>query len=103
MCIRDRWPGQTEPEVPAGKSGRKPGGQSGHGGQTLAQVSDPDEVLRHEPTRCRGCGAGLGRAPEVGVARRQVFDLPPISIRVTEHELCLLYTSDAADDLTRVA
>src|SRR5674476_246230 len=78
---------KPNPKSLRGKSGRKPGGQSGHGGQTLAQVSDPDEVLRHEPTRCRGCGAGLGRAPEVGVARRQVFDLPPISIRVTEHEL----------------
>jgi len=78
---------KPNPKSLRGKSGRKPGGQSGHGGQTLAQVSDPDEVLRHEPTRCRGCGAGLGRAPEVGVARRQVFDLPPISICVTEHEL----------------
>lgn len=79
--------GKPNPKSLRGKSGRKPGGQAGHGGQTLAQVADPDEVLRHEPVRCRGCGAGLARAPEVGVARRQVFDLPPITIRVTEHEL----------------
>jgi len=79
--------GKPNPKSLRGKSGRKPGGQGGHGGQTLAQVADPDEVFRHEPARCRGCGAGLGRAPEVGLARRQVFDLPPISIRVTEHEL----------------
>jgi len=50
-------------------------------------VADPDEVIRHDPARCRGCGAGLARAPEVALARRQVFDLPPIAIRVTEHEL----------------
>jgi len=70
-----------------GKSGRKPGGQKGHSGSTLAQVSDPDEMLRHEPGRCGGCGAGLVDAPEVGLERRQVFDLPPMKVRVIEHRL----------------
>ena len=79
--------GKPAPKSLRGKSGRKPGGQGGHGGKTLAQVADPDEVIRHEPVRCRGCGAGLARAPEVGLARRQVFDLPPITIHVTEHQL----------------
>jgi transposase len=69
------------------RSGRKPGGQSGHPGSTLAQISDPDEILRHEPGPCGGCGADLGGAPQVGVERRQVFDLPPIQVRVTEHQL----------------
>ncbi|HEV8555656.1 MAG TPA: IS66 family transposase [Actinophytocola sp.] len=69
------------------KSGRKPGGQAGHPGSTLAQVADPDEVVRHEPGACGGCGAGLADAVQVGVERRQVFDLPPISVRVTEHQV----------------
>jgi transposase len=69
------------------RSGRKPGGQAGHPGSTLAQVSDPDVTLRHEPGPCGGCGADLARAPQVGVERRQVFDLPPIRVRVTEHRL----------------
>jgi transposase len=69
------------------RSGRKPGGQPGHPGSTLAQVADPDEILRHEPGPCQGCGADLGSAPQVGVERRQVFDLPPITVRVTEHQL----------------
>jgi transposase len=69
------------------KSGRKPGGQPGHPGSTLALVDDPDERLRHEPGRCTGCGAGLANAPEAGVERRQVFDLPPMTVRVTEHQL----------------
>ena len=34
-----------------------------------------------------GCGADLPGAPEVGLERRQVFDLPPIRVRVTEHQL----------------
>ena len=69
------------------KSGRKPGGQAGHPGSTLAQVTDPDEVIRHEPGACGGCGAGLTAAPQVGVERRQVFDLPPVTVRVTEHQV----------------
>jgi len=69
------------------KSGRKPGGQPGHPGSTLALVSDPNERERHEPDACSGCGGDLAGAPEVGVERRQVFDLPPLTVRVTEHQL----------------
>ncbi|HJT90599.1 MAG TPA: IS66 family transposase [Mycobacterium sp.] len=69
------------------KSGKKPGGQPGHPGSTLALVDDPNQRLRHEPGPCTGCGADLADAPEVGVERRQVFDLPPMTVRVTEHQL----------------
>jgi transposase len=69
------------------KSGRKPGGQQGHPGSTLALVADPDERRRHEPGPCGGCGADLVDALEVGLERRQVFDLPPLRVRVIEHQL----------------
>jgi transposase len=69
------------------KTGRKPGGQPGHPGSTLALVDAADEVVEHEPVACGGCGASLAGAPQTGVERRQVFDLPPIRIRVTEHRL----------------
>jgi transposase len=69
------------------RSGRKPGGQQGHPGSTLALVDDPHRRQRHEPGPCSGCGADLAGAPEVGVERRQVFDLPPMTVRVTEHQL----------------
>ena len=69
------------------QSGRKPGGQPGHPGSTLALVANPNERLRHEPGPCSGCGADLAGAPEVCVERRQVFDLPPMTVRVTEHQL----------------
>ena len=75
------------PKSLRGKSGRKPRGQIGHKGETLRQVADPDVVLRHEPACCAGCGGSLAGATEPGVARRQVFDLPPVDIRVTEHQL----------------
>lgn len=69
------------------KCGRKPGGQPGHPGSTLALVDNPNERKRHEPGPCAGCGASLADASEVEMERRQVFDLPPITVRVIEHQL----------------
>ncbi len=69
------------------KSGRKPGGQDGHKGATLMQVACPDREIRHEPGACRACGAGLAGRPVTAVERRQVFDLPPARVEVTEHQL----------------
>jgi transposase len=83
------------------RSGRKSGGQAGHPGSTLAPVAVPDEVIAHEPGCCRGCGEGLSGAPEVGREHRQVFDIPPMSVRVIEHQLvkrrCACGTATSAD------
>jgi len=79
--------GKPAPKSLRGRSGRRPGGQGGHPGRTLRQVSDPDEVVRHEPGRCAGCGRDAVGGCEVGVERRQVFDLPPVRVRVTERQL----------------
>jgi transposase len=40
------------------KSGRKPGGQDGHKGTTLAQAARPDREVRHEPGCCAGAEPG---------------------------------------------
>jgi transposase len=69
------------------RSGRKPGGQDGHEGTTLAQVARPDREVRHEPACCGRCGAGLAGRPVTGVERRQVFDMPEVKITVIEHQL----------------
>jgi transposase len=69
------------------KSGRKPGGQDGHKGTTLAQVARPDREIRHEPGCCGRCGAGLAGRPVTGVERRPVFDLQLVRTEVTEHQL----------------
>lgn len=66
-------------------SGRKPGKQPGGQGFRLAPRAVPDEVREHAPQSCRGCGADLGHAPVVGVASRQVFDLPVIALVAVEH------------------
>jgi transposase len=69
------------------KSGRKPGGQLGHRGETLRLQATPDVVLEHRPTVCAGCQAPLdAEALVVGRERRQVQDLPPGRLVVTEHQ-----------------
>jgi transposase len=44
-------------------------------------------VVRHEPGCCAGCAAGLAGAPEAGVIRRQVTEIPPVRAEVTEHRM----------------
>lgn len=71
-------------------SGRKTGGQPGHPGTTLHQVAVPDQMHVHAPEQCMACGASL--ADVVGQPdpqRRQVFDLPPLKLEVTEHRVVL--------------
>lgn len=75
------------PKSLRGKSGRRSGGQAGHGGSTLARVADPHSTVPHVAPSCLSCGADLADAPVVRVERRQVFDIPKIEVRVTEHQL----------------
>lgn len=67
------------------KSGRRSGGQTGHGGHTLAMVLEPDHVTEHWPTTCGRCGKRLVKQSSCGYEVRQVHDLPPIRIEVSEH------------------
>ena len=78
------------------KTNRSSGAQPGHPGHTLCQVHKPDRVVPHRPTVCAACGSSLvpsegapealQKALEVGCERRQVFDLPPMRLVVTEHQ-----------------
>ena len=68
-------------------SGKKSGGQPGHGGSSLRMAENPDRVVRHPPEHCDRCGASLLDAPVVAVERRQVIELPPVSIEVIEHQV----------------
>ncbi len=68
------------------KSGKKPGGQLGHRGETLRLVAAPDAVVEHRPAHCSQCRTPLADAEVVLRERRQVQELPPVvSLVVSEH------------------
>jgi transposase len=67
-------------------SGRKPGGQAGHSGRTLTLSDAPDVVVTHTPAHCADCHADLRATSASGVERRQVLDVPPLTLIVTEHQ-----------------
>jgi transposase len=69
------------------KTGRKPGRPKGQPGVTMQLSERPDRVVRHEPSCCAGCERGLAGAPEAGVIRRQVTEIPPVQAEVTEHQM----------------
>ena len=72
------------------RSGRKPGRPKGQPGATMQLTDHPDKKVRHRPARCRCCGKSLKGAPETGMERRQVIDIPPVRPVVTEHQLLIL-------------
>ncbi|MFE0026737.1 DUF6444 domain-containing protein [Amycolatopsis sp. NPDC059021] len=82
----DRF-GKPAPKSLRGKTGRRQGKQPSAPGANLSVVENPDAIVNHVPSACAGCGAGLRRAGDVGVVRRQVVDLPPVRPSVTEHRL----------------
>jgi transposase len=68
------------------RSGKKPGGQKGHPGETLRQSETVDATIDHFPKACAGCGEALSEAMATDHVARQVFDLPePQPLVVTEH------------------
>lgn len=83
----------SAPARPAGKgSGRKRGGQHGHEGRyrRLLAPERVDEIVEHWPDRCGSCAHEFAAGELVDAeepSRRQVAELPPIAVRVTEHRL----------------
>jgi len=67
------------------KSTRKPGGQAGHPGRRLEFSERPDQIVLHAPAHCQECATCLEAVEGSIDARRQVVDLPPLSLVVTEH------------------
>lgn len=69
------------------KPGQKPnGGQQGHEGHRLEPVEDPHHIKVHEVECCEHCNAAMHDVPAEGYNKRQVFDIPPVCIEVTEHQ-----------------
>ena len=95
-------PSQDPPGAPERKrapsSGRGQGAQPGHRGhgRPLQPMESVDEVIDHWPERC-ACGHLFGEAerePLGAPARRQVAELPPIAVLLSEHRLHRLRCPD---------
>jgi transposase len=67
-------------------SGKQTGGQPGHLGATLKAVERPHYTQVHRVKRCSHCQANLETVEVQGYEKRQVFDLPPVQVEVTEHQ-----------------
>ena len=76
----------TPPRSQRTPSGKRPGGQPGHPGQTLVMTTAPQHLVPHHPPLCAHCGTALGGVPATAIQRRQVVDLPPLQLAVTEHQ-----------------
>jgi transposase len=68
------------------KSNRSSGGQPGHPGSTLEWSAEPDHIETHPVTVCQGCGVPLQDHPAEDWQVRQVYDIPPMQLEVTEHQ-----------------
>jgi len=68
------------------KGKRKNGGQEGHQGHTLEMVASPDHIVIHPVKACPHCQADLQDVEVASIEKRQVFDVPPVRLEVTEHQ-----------------
>lgn len=68
------------------KGQRATGGQVGHEGHTLKMVEKPQSVIHHPLYQCRACGHSLMDVAPSRLEKRQVFDIPPVQVEVTEHQ-----------------
>lgn len=80
--------------------GEKPrGGQPGHKGDTLKQVAQPDHIELRPIIACPHCQTDLTEIETLGHEKRQVFDVPPVQLEVTEYQAEIKYCTGCDQDV----
>jgi transposase len=78
---------KPSPKSQRKKTGRKIGGQEGHKGHNLKMVESPDKEQLHKVEVCACCQKDLQKQKAEAIERRQVYDLPPLELIITEHQI----------------
>ena len=61
--------------------------KKGHKGKTLERVKNPDYTKVYGPISCSSCKRYFDASEVEVIEKRQVFDLPPTRLEITEHQL----------------
>lgn len=69
------------------KTGRKAGGQKGHSGHNLKMTKTPDHQVVHKVECCAFCQKDLSAEKATDHLVRQVYDIPPLRMEVTQHQI----------------
>jgi transposase len=78
---------KRRPHAVKAPSGKKSGGQLGHEGHSLQQITTPDRLEIHGPSHCSHCERNLETEDGSVIERRQVRDIPALKIEVVEHQV----------------
>jgi transposase len=84
---RDKSRQKPKPKSLRPQTEGKASEQEGHKGHTLEFNPEPDEIESHRLVQCDHCQASLTEdIPACKVAKRQVFELPPLRFLTIEHQ-----------------
>ena len=76
---------KPNPKSLRGKSGKKQGGQHGHQRSILEKHPNPHTTITHAVNHCVQCNHRLKDTALSSYETRQVFDILPLQIEITEH------------------
>src|SRR5947199_6718988 len=82
----DRFGRQKKARSLRKSSGKKPGGQPEHPGETIQWCSHPDGIIRHAVAACCHCQAELSSVEPQMVEARQIIELRSPRHVVIEHQ-----------------
>ena len=78
---------RRRPRTQRVQSEHQPGGQADHTGHPLALIAIPDVEVLYRPAVCSACQCPLEGVAGQVIERRQVQDLPALTLVVTEQQV----------------